>query len=100
MNNELLVVRVAIPLKPSQFNVLTENIIIQKTTGTVVLPHYCEALVVPKDIEVKFENGAKKVKDYNLVQKAYDLLQKFHDSPIVGISEIEEAIGYLGEALE
>lgn len=100
MNNELLVVRVCVGLKPSHFASLMENIALQKTTGTVVLPHYCEVLVVPKDIEVKFENDAKKLKDYNPVQKAYDLLQKFHDSPIVGISEIEEAIGYLGEALE
>lgn len=100
MNNELLVVRVCVGLKPSQFESLMENIALQKTTGTVVLPHYCEALVVPKDIEVKFENGVKKQKSYNPVQKAYDLLQKFYDSRVIISSEIEEAIGYLGEALE
>ena len=100
MNNELLVVRVGIGLKPQHFNNLMEAITLQKTTGTVVLPHYCEAIVVPKDVEVKVENAAKKSKDYNPVEKAYKVLLDLRDNPIQDTWMIEKAIGYLGEALE
>ena len=104
MDNNLLVVRIGINLKPQYFNNLVENIAFQKTTGTVVLPSYCEALVVPKDIEVKVENTAKKSKGYNPVEKAYKRLLEIHNGEWIDVTKaselIEEAIGYLGEALE
>lgn len=104
MDKELLIVRCSINLKPQQFDNLKDYIELQRTTGSILLPSYCEAVVVPKDVEIKIEDSAKKSKQYNPVEKAYHLLLGLQNDSRLDVSKastmMEEAIGYLGEALE
>ena len=55
MNKQLLVVRANIFLRGKEYQDLCRSIEIQRTTGVIVLPPYCEAIVVPNDIEIKVE---------------------------------------------
>lgn len=103
MDKELLVVRSKINLKPSEYNNVQESLAFQKTTGVILLPSYLEAIVVPKDVEIKVENDVKESKKYNPVEKAYNLLLEFHNKNRRDMSQMdvvfEEVIGCLGEAL-
>ena len=42
-------------LRGKEYQDLCRSIEIQRTTGVIVLPPYCEAIVVPNDIEIKVE---------------------------------------------
>lgn len=54
-DNEVLVVRCNAPLSRVTEDYIRDHIIEQMKTGVVVLPNICEAIIVPKDIEVKVE---------------------------------------------
>lgn len=61
--------------------------------------------VDPRSIEEALgKSVAEEMRNYNPVAKAYDLLTKAFNSPSPSYGDllivIEEAIGYLGEALE
>ena len=55
--SDLLVIKVksGINVKADLMDHWRKEILRQKETGVVVLPWYIEAEVVPKDIEIKFE---------------------------------------------
>lgn len=36
---------------------IRESIVRQKESGLIILPSFCEALVVPKDIKIQVEEG-------------------------------------------
>lgn len=57
--NDLLVIKVkpGINVKADLMDHWHKEILRQKETGLVFLPWYLEAVVVPKDIELKFEEG-------------------------------------------
>lgn len=57
--SDLLVVKVkpGINVKADLMDHWRKEILRQKQTGVVVLPWFFEAVVVPKDIELKFEEG-------------------------------------------
>lgn len=62
MENDILVVKVNMFLKNKEQEAVRQCILEQRKTGIIVLPPYCEAIVVPKDVEIKFEgveNDAK-----------------------------------------
>lgn len=59
MNNDILVVRVNMFLKNKEQESVHQYILEQRKTGVIVLPPYCEAIVVPKDVEIKFEGCEK-----------------------------------------
>lgn len=52
---ELLVIRVNAFFSRKEFSSIMNGILCQRPTGTIVLPPYCEALVVPADTEIKIE---------------------------------------------
>lgn len=53
----LLVIRCNAFLKPGEFSRLTQSIYEQKEKcGMVVLPPYCEALVVPRNMDISVES--------------------------------------------
>lgn len=52
---ELLVIRVNVFFNGKDFDHIVNFIQMQRQTGTIVLPPYCEALVVPADAEIKIE---------------------------------------------
>lgn len=54
--SDVLVVRVNANLRPEVMNNLKEAIEIMKESGTIVLPSYCEALVIPEDCTVRVED--------------------------------------------
>lgn len=53
---DILVIRVNAFCRQKELNDIYRWVASQKETGTVVLPHYCEALVVPEDIEIRVED--------------------------------------------
>ncbi len=55
MDNEILVVRTNVYLKIEEQEAVRQYILEQRKTGVIVLPVYCEVIVVPKDVEIKFE---------------------------------------------
>lgn len=52
-NEELLVIKVNIFQKRRDYEEVYKTFLEQKKMGLIVLPPYCEALVVPKDVEIK-----------------------------------------------
>lgn len=56
--SDILVIRVNYHVKPSQLTKIRDKIIKQKESGTVILPPYCEVLVVPEDCEIRVEDVA------------------------------------------
>lgn len=57
--NDVLVVRINALLSNKDQEHVRKYVIEQLKTGVVVLPSYCEVMVVPKDIKIKFEGGNK-----------------------------------------
>lgn len=55
MDNDILIVRVNMFLKNKEQEAVRQHILEQRKTGVIVLPPYCEAIMVPKDVEIKFE---------------------------------------------
>lgn len=55
-NNDVLVVKMDIRMAPTQLQRIYDSIISQKEKGVVLLPAGCEAIIVPKDIEVRVED--------------------------------------------
>ncbi|MFA5655136.1 MAG: hypothetical protein WDA37_00165 [Dysgonamonadaceae bacterium] len=55
MDEDILVVRVNMFLKNKEQEAVRQYILEQRKTGVIVLPLYCEAIMVPKDVEIKFE---------------------------------------------
>lgn len=54
-DKDLLVIKPNIHLSPRDLRRIRESVQQQKETGLVILPFFCEAIVVPKDIEVRVE---------------------------------------------
>lgn len=55
MDNDILVVKVNMFLRNKEQEAVRQHILEQRKTGVIVLPTYCEAIMVPKDVEIKFE---------------------------------------------
>ena len=55
MDNDILVIKVNMFLKNKEQEAVRQHILEQRKTGVIVLPPYCEAVMVPKDVEIKFE---------------------------------------------
>lgn len=54
MNDDILVIKANMFLKNKEREAVRQCILEQRKTGIIVLPQYCEAIVVPKDVEIKF----------------------------------------------
>lgn len=54
--SDVLVVRVNTFCKAKEMENIRKYIKAQKETGTVVLPPYCEALIVPEGCEIRIED--------------------------------------------
>lgn len=55
--SDVLVVKSNIALSPQSMNRLRDGILEQKESGIICLPYYCDAFVVPENIEIKTEGG-------------------------------------------
>lgn len=55
MDNDILVVKVNMFLKNKEQEAVRQHVLEQRKTGVIILPPYCEAIMVPKDVEIKFE---------------------------------------------
>lgn len=53
---DILVVKVNMFLKPKEFDSLYNYIRESSKTGVVILPPYCDAQVVPDNIEIQVKN--------------------------------------------
>ena len=58
--DEILVIKTnQYKLSPEDMHNLRQQIIKQKEEKVVLLPYYCEAIVVPEDVEIIFEEDNK-----------------------------------------
>lgn len=58
--DEILVIKVnGFNLSPEDMHNLRQQIIKQKEEKVVLLPYYCEAIVVPEDVDIRFEEDNK-----------------------------------------
>lgn len=55
MDKQLLIVKANIFLRDKEYRDLYKSIEAQRNNGTIVLPSYCEALIVPDNVEIKAE---------------------------------------------
>lgn len=53
--DDILVVKCNVFLKQDKYKDLYQSILEQKINGVVILPAYCDAVIVPKDTEIKVE---------------------------------------------
>lgn len=56
MVNDLLVIRCNMQMHPDRLSALRRNIEKQRESGTILLPCYCDALLVPKDTVIGWLN--------------------------------------------
>ena len=54
--DEILVVKVNARFADRDMKEIRKIIMKQKSEGVVVLPYYCEAIIVPKDVKVEVES--------------------------------------------
>lgn len=54
-DDEMLVIRVDIYMKPDKLEEFRSNVIRQKKEGVIVLPPYCHVLRAPKDMDIRFD---------------------------------------------
>lgn len=59
MDKQLLVIKTNIFLRVKEYQELCRSIELLRTTGTIVLPPYCEALIVPDNVEIRIEAPRK-----------------------------------------
>lgn len=52
---DILVIKTKIYLKSDAYKQLYTSLMSQKENGLVIIPAYCEAVVVPDNIEIKME---------------------------------------------
>ena len=55
-DNQVLVVKVNAHISQEDYKKLAVSLCAQMKLGLVLLPVYCDAIIAPKDIEVKIEN--------------------------------------------
>ena len=53
---DILVIKSKILLKTDAYKKLYDLLMKQKENGVVIVPEYCEAIVVPDDIEIRMED--------------------------------------------
>lgn len=54
--SEILVIKINnLKLSPEDRHNLRQQIIKQKEEKVVVLPYYCEAIIAPEDVDIRFE---------------------------------------------
>lgn len=52
---DILVIKVNMYCRPKDIDNIRKYIFAQKESGVVILPPYCEAIVVPEDVEIRVE---------------------------------------------
>lgn len=56
-NDEVLVIKLKVNVTDEDYVKIGEALFNQMKHGLVLLPAYCDAVIVPKDIEVKMEKA-------------------------------------------
>lgn len=52
---DILVIKSKAALKVDNYKKLYDSLVAQKKNGLVIVPEYCEVIVVPDDIEIRVE---------------------------------------------
>lgn len=55
---DILVIKSKVVLKVDIYKKLYDSLVAQKKNGLVIVPEYCEVIVVPDDIEIRVEGKA------------------------------------------
>lgn len=56
--NDVLVIKVNFDVPVQQLTNLYNGFLLQKKNGVVVVPSFCEVLVVPEDVKIKVEGAS------------------------------------------
>lgn len=60
VKDDILVVKCNMTLRARDFTRLQHILLEQKKSGVIVLPRWCDAIFVPKDVEVRVQKGGEK----------------------------------------
>lgn len=60
MDKDILIVKINMFLRDKEINTIRNYILTQRDTGLIILPPYCEPVLVPKDVEIQFEEEKEK----------------------------------------
>lgn len=55
MKDQTIIIKVNGYLKPESYERLRKMLLSQRKEGLILVPHFCEVVVVPKDVEAKIE---------------------------------------------
>lgn len=53
--NDVLVIKVNLDVPAEKLKALQDGFLLQKKQGVVIIPSFCEAVVVPEGVEIKVE---------------------------------------------
>lgn len=56
---DTLVIKCNVKMQPEPLEAFRKSIIEQRKSGVVVLPSYCEAIVVSEDMQIEMEENIK-----------------------------------------
>lgn len=56
-DDDILVVKSNLALSPQGLDTMRKGFLKQKEEGVIVVPYFCDALIIPNDAEVKVEEG-------------------------------------------
>ena len=56
--NDILVIKCKTPVKPDKLKTLRDRILKEKEEGVIVIPAFCDAIMIPEDVEIKVEGDS------------------------------------------
>jgi hypothetical protein len=56
-DKDILIIKVNLLVSNDDFEHIRTYINESKKTGIIILPHYCDVIMVPKDVEIKAESS-------------------------------------------
>lgn len=56
-SDNILVVKSNLALSPQSLDTMRKGLLKQKKEGVIVVPYFCDALIIPNDAEVKVKEG-------------------------------------------
>lgn len=55
MNDQIIIIKVNGYIKSENYEKLRKMLFNQLENGLILVPHFCDVVVIPKDVDVKFE---------------------------------------------
>lgn len=54
--SDILVIKTKVNLKTDDYKKLYTSLMMQKENGIIIIPAYCEAIIIPDDVKIRMED--------------------------------------------